>query len=232
MASVIFVREFLMSGRYASFADAVLRTALCLLLLGCAMTTAARADPVRILALGDSLTAGYGLPAADSFTVQLQARAACRRPRRDRDQDGGVSGDTTAGGLARLDWALADEPDMVIVELGANDMLRGIDPASARANLDAILTELDKRGLPVLLAGMKAARNLGRDYVDAFDSMYPDLAAGHGCLLYPFFLDGVAGDPSLNQADGMHPNAQGVAIIVKAMLPKVEALIDEAGKGS
>jgi len=184
-----------------------------------------RADPVKILALGDSLTAGYGLPQGEGFTEQLQQAL------RDRGHDvfvinGGVSGDTTAGGLARLDWALADAPDMVIVELGANDALRAIDPAASRANLDAILAELQARQIPALLAGMIAPRNLGKDYVAAFDGMYPELAARYQVPLYPFFLEGVAAEPEFNQADGIHPNAEGVAVIVAGILPEVTAMLD------
>ena len=133
----------------------------------------------------------------------------------------GVAGDTSAGGRARLDWSLAERPDAAIVELGANDGLRGIDPASTRANLDAILAELKRRGIPVLLAGMYAPPNLGREYGAAFDAVYPGLAAKHGALLYPFFLDGVAVEPALNQPDGLHPNAAGVAVIVERILPYV-----------
>ena len=187
----------------------------------------AAADPVRILVLGDSLAAGYGLPAADGFVAQLE-RALEQAGHDAQVIDAGVSGDTTAGGLARLDWALAGGADAAIVELGSNDALRGIDPGVARANLDAILASLAERGIPVLLAGMLAPRNLGEDYVRAFDAIYPELARKHDALLHPFFLEGVAGDPSLNQGDGIHPNAQGVAAIVEAILPKVEALIGRA----
>jgi acyl-CoA thioesterase-1 len=185
----------------------------------------ASADQWRILALGDSLTAGYGLAQGDGFTDQLQ-RALQGAGYDAVVINAGVSGDTTAGGLARLDWALADAPDIAIVELGANDALRGIDPASSRANLDAILEQLGERQVPALLAGMLAPRNLGADYVTAFDGMYPDLADAHQVPLYPFFLEGVATRPELNQADGMHPNAQGVAAIVDGILPEVTAMLD------
>ena len=185
----------------------------------------AQADQMRILALGDSLTAGYGLPQGDGFTDQLEA--ALQEQGYDAVVlNAGVSGDTTAGGLARLDWALADAPDIVIVELGANDALRGIDPASSRANLAAILDELQARGVPALLAGMLAPRNLGADYVDAFDGMYGALAEEYDVPLYPFFLEGVAAEPDLNQPDGIHPNASGVAIIVEGILPDVTAMLD------
>ena len=187
--------------------------------------------PVRILALGDSLTAGYGLPAQDGFVAQLgDALAAAGH-----DVvmiDAGVSGDTTAGGLSRLDWALAGGADVAIIELGANDALRGIDPASSRANLDGILAALGGRGIPALLAGIYAPRNLGPEYVAAFDAMYPELAAEHDAILYPFFLEGVAADPTLNHGDGIHPNPRGVVIIVENMLPDVIALIERAGEGS
>lgn len=185
----------------------------------------AQADQIRILALGDSLTSGYGLPQGDGFTDQLQAAL------RDEGYDvvvlnAGVSGDTTAGGLARLDWALADDPDLVIVELGSNDALRGIDPAVSRANLDAILAQLQERGIAALLAGMLAPRNLGADYVEAFDGMYGELAEAYDVPLYPFFLEGVAAEPELNQPDGIHPNASGVAVIVDGILPDVRATLD------
>ena len=183
--------------------------------------------PVRILVLGDSLASGYGLAAADGFLAQLQ-RALAGRGHDATLVDAAVSGDTTAGGRARLEWALADGADAVIVELGANDALRGIDPAASRANLDAILTRLAADGLPVLLAGMAAPRNLGTDYVAAFDAMYGELAHAHGAILYPFFLEGVALQPALNQADGIHPNALGVARIVAGILPHAEALVARA----
>ena len=200
-------------------------TAVAALGLGVAMTPVAAAEPVKILALGDSLTAGYGLPEADAFTTRLQQAL------KDKGYDvqvinAGVSGDTTAGGRARLDWALGDQPDVAVVELGANDGLRGLDPASTRENLDAILTVMKERGVPTLLAGMYAPRNLGREYGDRFNAIYPELAAKHDVPLYPFFLEGVALDPKLNQEDGMHPNAKGVAIVVDGILPHLTALID------
>ena len=198
--------------------------------LGMIVANAAMAAPIKILALGDSLTAGYGLAEADGFCPQLEK--ALRGAGHDVQViDGGNSGDTTADGLARLDWSLADNPQVVIVELGGNDALRGLDPAQAKANLDAILTRLEKQGRVVLLAGMKAPRNLGPDYVLAFDGMYPDLAARHRVALYPFFLDGVATIPALNQADGFHPNPAGVAIIVKRILPAVEKALAELKPG-
>jgi acyl-CoA thioesterase-1 len=191
-------------------------------------STAAASDPLRVLAFGDSLTAGYGLPKAQSFTAQLE-RALTDEGLAVTVIDAGVSGDTSAGGRARLDWTLAGTadggPDAVIVELGANDALRGIDPRITYDNLDAILGELKRRNLPVLLAGMRAPPNMGAEYTEAFDGIYPRLAEKHGVALYPFFLDGVAADPDLNQADGIHPNARGVAVIVKRMSPAVKVLL-------
>jgi len=177
-------------------------------------------QPIRILAFGASITAGYGLDAADSLPVQLE-RALRAHGVNATVINGGVSGDTSAGGLARLDWALADNPDLVIVDLGGNDALRAIDPKSTEANLDAIVTRLtaEKRG--VLIAGMVAPPNLGEDYVAAFNAVFPAVAARHDVTLYPFLLDGVVADPALNQADGIHPNAAGVKVIVEHMLPYV-----------
>ena len=185
------------------------------------------AEPVRIVALGDSLTAGYGLGPGLGFVPRLEA--ALREKGIDAVVvDAGVSGDTTSGGLARLDWSVGPDADAVIVELGANDMLRGLDPATTERNLDAIVGRLRARGLPVLIAGMRAAPNLGEDFGRAFNALYPAVAARHGAALYPFFLDGVAGDPSLNLADGMHPTAEGIDVIVGRMLPHVEALVAAA----
>ncbi|MBP2300414.1 arylesterase [Azospirillum picis] len=188
-------------------------------------TSAAAAGPVKLLALGDSLTAGYGLPQPQGFTSQLEAALAAKGYQV-TVINAGVSGDTTAGGRARLDWALADKPDAAIVELGANDMLRGLDPGQARDNLDLILKTLRDRKVPTLLAGMLASPSLGKPYTDRFNAIYPDLAGKYGVPLYPFFLDGVALDRSLIQQDGLHPNAKGVAIIVERILPSVTALLD------
>lgn len=187
--------------------------------------TTAVAEPITLVALGDSLTAGYGLKPAEAFPVQLEAALRARG----HDvvvQNAGVSGDTATSGLARLDWALSPEADGVIVELGANDMLRGIDPRETRKALDTIMARLDERELPVLVAGMMAAPNLGPDFGHAFNAIYPDLATSYDALLYPFFLDGVAGDTALNLPDGIHPTAEGIGIIVSRILPKVEELID------
>lgn len=182
----------------------------------------AAAEPLRIVALGDSLTAGFGLGAGRGFSPQLQ-KALAASGFEAEVIDAGVSGDTTAGGLARLDWALADKPELVILELGANDMLRGVDPAETRANLDAMLAKLTAAKVPVLLAGMRAAPNLGTDYGGAFERIYVDLAAKYAVPLYPFFLEGVAADPNLTQPDGLHPNEAGVAEIVRRILPHVLA---------
>jgi acyl-CoA thioesterase-1 len=187
----------------------------------------ARAEPLRIVALGDSLTAGYGLEPAESFTVQLE-KALKARGHLVVIVNAGVSGDTSSDGFARVDWSVGEDADAVIVELGANDALRGVDPAITRDALDGILTRLGERGLPVLLGGMLAPPNLGQDYGAKFNPIYPELAAKHGALLYPFFLDGAAARADLNQPDGMHPNAAGVAVIVEKIVPSVEVLIARA----
>ena len=185
------------------------------------------AAPLRIVALGDSLTAGYGLSVTDGFVPQLQA-ALANNGVAAAVANAGVSGDTASDGLARLDWSVAAGTDAVIVELGANDMLRGIKPEVTRAALDEILRRLTQRHIAVLLCGMRAAPNLGTDYGEAFARIYPELAAKYGVLLYPFFLDGVAADPSRTQPDGMHPNRAGVGVIVQRILPKVEELVARA----
>ncbi|HEV7284777.1 MAG TPA: arylesterase [Kaistia sp.] len=187
----------------------------------------AMADPIRLVVLGDSLSAGYGLGPGEGFTDQLQ-KALTAKGLDVAVVNAGVSGDTAGGGLARLDWSVGPDAEAVIVELGANDMLRGLDPAVPRQALDTILTRLGERKLPVLLAGMRAAPNLGPDYAQRFDSLYPDLAAKHGAMLYPFFLDGVVADSGLLLEDGMHPNASGIAIIVEKILPAVEDLVAQA----
>lgn len=186
----------------------------------------ALAGTTTILALGDSLTAGYGLPPGQSLPDKLQESL------RAKGVDvtfinAGVSGDVAAQGAARLDWALTGDVNAVIVELGANDALRGLAPAQAEAALREILSKLKSKHLPVLLLGMKAPPNLGADYMTKFDGMYARLAQDYGTLLYPFYLDGVAGQLELNQPDGIHPNEKGLAIIVPKILPFVEKLIDE-----
>jgi len=184
---------------------------------------AAADKPVMIVALGDSLTAGLGLAAKDAFPARLQAALAAKGIAA-TIADAGVSGDTTSGGLARLDWSVPPGTEGVILELGANDALRGLDPKVPRASLDAILQRLTARGIPVLLCGMLSPPNLGADYARAFNAIYTDLAKTYGTLLYPFFLDGVAGNRRLVQADGLHPTAAGVDVIVAKILPDVEAL--------
>jgi len=187
----------------------------------------ALAEPMRVLMLGDSITAGFGLPASEALPAQLEAKLRA---------DGldvhiinaGVSGDTTAAGLARLDWVMGDKPAFAIVELGANDMLRGVDPAITKKNLDAILTKLAAAKVPTLLVGMKAGRNLGAEYTQAFDGLYTELAQKYGIDLYPFVFDGVALDPALNQGDGLHPNARGVAVMVDRMAPYVVRLLQRS----
>lgn len=186
----------------------------------------ATAAPRTLLVFGDSLTAGLGLSDANGFVAQLQGTLD-KQGRSVKVINGSVSGDTTASGRARLTWALGDSPDAVLLELGANDMLQGVPVKTTRANLDAIMATLAKKNLPVLIAGMQANRGLGPAYVKAFDALYPALAKKYGTLLYPFFLKGVALDPTLNQADMMHPNPKGVAIIVSNILPDVDALLDE-----
>lgn len=203
-------------GRWAAFVHAALLPG------ALAAAPPAPTGPL-IWAFGDSLTEGYGLVPAQGFTVQLQA-ALRRAGMAASVRNGGVSGDTARQGLARLRWGLRGlprAPDLVIVELGANDMLRGLPVAQARVNIDEILAELGRRRIPVLLAGMRAAPNLGPDYARPFEAMYPALAEARRVPLYPFFLAGVAADRALIQADGLHPNAQGVAIIVGRMLPAV-----------
>ena len=176
-----------------------------------------------VLAFGDSLTAGYQLPLADGFTAQLE-RALRGKGIAATVHNAGVSGDTSTGGRARLAWVLGGlhaQPDLVILELGANDMLRGVDPAAVRVNLDAMLADLRARHIPVLLAGMRAAPNLGAPYVRRFDAIYPELASKYRVPLYPFFLDGVTLHPDLQLPDRLHPTARGVAVMVRGILPAV-----------
>jgi acyl-CoA thioesterase I len=193
--------------------------------LAFAAGTAAAADrPVKIVALGDSLTAGYGLPDNDGFVPRLQAALTAKGVAAEI-QNAGVSGDTASDGLARLDWSVPAGTDAVILELGANDMLRGFKPEVTRNALDTILRRLTERHIAILLCGMRAAPNLGAEYGQAFERIYPDLATKYGAALYPFFLDGVAGDLKLLQRDGLHPTAASVDIIVQRILPHVEDLI-------
>jgi acyl-CoA thioesterase-1 len=179
---------------------------------------------VRIVALGDSLTAGLGLLRAAAFPERLEAALKAKGVAVEMS-NAGVSGDTATDGLARLDWSVPDGTDAVIVELGANDALRGVAPELTRAALAGILDRLSARRIAVLLTGMRAPPNMGPDYVRAFDAIFPELAAAHDVVFYPFFLEGVAADRTLNQPDGLHPTAQGVEIIVQRILPKAEELI-------
>jgi acyl-CoA thioesterase-1 len=183
--------------------------------------------PIRIVALGDSLTAGLGLSADQSFPAKL-AQALRRRGANVEVVNAGVSGDTASDGAARLDWSAPDGTDAVIVELGANDALRGLDPKITRDALEDILGRLKQRHIAVLLAGMRAPRNMGASYVEAFDGIFPELASTYGALFYPFFLEGVATDSALNQPDGLHPSAAGVDVIVARILAKTEELIARA----
>lgn len=184
----------------------------------------AESDETVIVALGDSLIAGYGLPRDQSFPAQLEA-ALRKRGKAVRVVNAGVSGDTASAALKRLGWALPDDADVVIVELGGNDALQGMPPGGTKAAIATIIEKVQAKGLPVLLAGMEAPRNLGKDYVEAFGAIYPDLAAEYGVSLYPFFLEGAALDEDLMQRDGIHPNAKGVAVIVENIMPKVEMLL-------
>jgi acyl-CoA thioesterase I len=186
-------------------------------------TPAAAHNPV-ILDFGDSLTAGYGLAPEQAFPARLEA-ALRREGIEARVVNGGVSGDTTAGGLARLEWALSDKPDLVILALGANDALRGIDPATVRGNLDKMIRKVEAVRAKVLLIGMLAPPNWGEEYKTAFDRIFPELAKIHDVPLYPFFLEGVAMKPEFNQPDGLHPNERGVAVLVERLAPIVARLI-------
>ena len=194
-----------------------------------AIASGAAADaPCRIAVLGDSLTTAYGLAVEDGFPAQLQRRL--REAGYDCEVlDAGVAGDTSAGGRARLEWMLADRPTHVIVELGGNDALRALPPEQMAANLDAIVSRLTDEGVAVLLAGMRAPPNLGRTYGDAFEAVFSRIAERYEVPLYPFFLDGVAGEVELNQPDGIHPTAEGIEIIVERMLPTVTAWLEQAG---
>jgi acyl-CoA thioesterase-1 len=203
------------------------------LVAGWAGAPVAADQPVRIVAFGDSLSAGFGLAGSDAFPVKLE-KALKAKGIAATVANAGVSGDTASGGLARVDWSIPDGTEAVILELGANDALRGIDPAVTRKALDAILTRLKARKIAVLLCGMRAPPNMGADYARAFDAIFPALAEQHGVPLYPFFLDGVAADAKLNQGDGIHPTAQGVDVIVTRIMPEIEQLIARvrASRGS
>ena len=204
---------------------------LILFLALCGAISSARAEPFKIVGFGDSLMAGFGLGPGEGFTDKLQA--ALRAKGHDVTvANAGVSGDTTSGGLARLDWSVPDGTQLVILELGANDMLRGVSPDITRKNLDEMLGKLKKRKIAVLLAGMRAAPNLGADYQNAFDAIFPNLAKTYDVPLYPFFLDGVAGQPGLRLEDGLHPNAKGVDQMVERILPTVEKTIAATPGGS
>lgn len=220
-------------GRFTAAVNSLLLVLLCLFLLHPSAPhaqipaqTPAQTAPVKIAMLGDSLTAGYGLKPDQAIPVRLQA--ALKAEGRDATVlNHGVSGDTSAGGLDRVDWMLADKPDIVMVELGANDALRAIDPATTERNLDAILAKLKEAKVTVWLIGMMAPRNLGPEYVKAFDGLYSRLADKYQVPLYPFILDGVAQDATLNQGDGLHPNPEGVEVVVKHLLPFVNKNLDD-----
>lgn len=191
---------------------------------GAAMAQTSNAAPLKLAVLGDSLTAGYGLPASAAFPARLQ-QALKEKGIAAEIVNAGVSGDTASGGRDRLEWSIPQDTQAVIVELGANDMLRGVDPRVTRTALEEIVTRLQARGVKVMLCGMYAAPNLGESYGKAFNSIYPDLAAEHGVALYPFFLDGVADNTALKLPDGLHPTAAGVDVIVQRILPAVEAFV-------
>jgi acyl-CoA thioesterase-1 len=214
-------------GRFAAAVNSLLVTILlCLAALFGLQGAHAQSTPVKLAILGDSLAAGYGVKPEQSIPVRLET-ALKAQGRSVTVINHGVSGDTTAGGLDRVDWMLADKPDIVMVELGANDALRGLDPATAERNLDAIITKLKAAGVTVWLAGMLAPRNFGPEYTQQFDGLYKRLAEKYHVPLYPFFLDGVAQDAALNQADGIHPNPKGVDIVVERLLPFVTRNLDD-----
>lgn len=213
--------------RFTMLAQVVALVAVFNALIGVSVPYAAGSAPIRIVAFGDSLTAGFGVPPADAFPAQLSA-ALKAKGRAVEIVNAGVSGDTSAAGLARLDWAIPEGTDAVILELGANDALRGIDPALTRKALGEIVNRLKARNIDTLIAGMKAPPNWGADYAAKFDPIFPELASANGLILYPFFLDGVVMQPGLNQPDGLHPTSKGVAEIVKRILPSVDELIARA----
>jgi acyl-CoA thioesterase-1 len=199
----------------------------CVGVLAALWSGSSSAAPIKILAFGTSLTQGYGLPPGTEFTAVLQTMLKARGIEANV-VNAGVSGDTSADGVSRLDWSLADHPDAAIVEMGSNDALRGLEPKDTDNNLSVILAKLRAAHVPVLVLGMKAPRNLGPEYAAEFDPIYPKRAKQFGDILYPFVLDGVALNPKLNQADGIHPNPAGVKIVVARMLPYVEKLVAEA----
>lgn len=222
--------------RYAAWARQFNRFLRCAIVV-CTATLAlsghaAQAEALRVLVLGDSLTAGYGLASkAMAFPARLESRLE-QRGYNVNVINGGVSGDTTAGGRARLAWAMGDEPpDVAVVALGANDGLRGLDPGQMRRNLDAIISTLKEKDVKVLLAGMRAPPNFGKAYVQEFDAVFPALAEKHDVAFMPFLLEGVAARPEMNQDDGIHPNEKGVAVMVDRMTPYVVRLLDEAKRG-
>jgi len=219
--------------RYAVPARYFKGLAALMLLIGAVFSfsgTSRAAEPLRILALGDSLTAGYGLALEEGFPSQLQ-RKLIAMGYSAHVLDAGVSGDTSAGGLARLDWALSDRPTHAIIELGANDGLRGLDPAAMRANLDAIIRRLKDAGVGILFTGMRAPPNLGRSYETAFNKVFPELAKTHNDVFYTFLLTGVDARPALNLADGLHPNRDGIAVIVDRIVPYVVRLLKDRKQG-
>ncbi len=189
-------------------------------------STSRATQPIRVVAFGDSLTAGYRLRPDQAFPAKLQ-RALVAKGHRVEVTNAGVSGDTTAAGLERLDWAIPAGTDVVIIELGANDALRGIKPATTRRNLEQIIRRVRAKGAKILLAGMVAPRNWGEAYARQFDAIFPELARRYGLAFYPFFLQGVALKPELNLDDGLHPNGRGVDVVVRSILPKVEQLVAE-----
>ena len=215
------------SGSYgvsAALVQSVILAAALGAFLASAPVAVAADQPVKTVALGDSLTAGFNLPASAAFPARLE-RALRAKGYAVDVANAGVSGDTASGGLARLDWSVPEGTAAVIVELGANDMLRGLDPKVTQRALEEIVRRLSERRIAVLLAGMRAIPNLGVDFVNGFETIYPEIASKYDALLYPFFLDGVAGDARLNQRDGLHPTAAGVDVIVSGILPKVEELL-------
>ncbi|MGB0844900.1 MAG: arylesterase, partial [Alphaproteobacteria bacterium] len=200
--------------------------ALTLILSVCSYTSIVEAEAKKLLVFGDSLVAGYGLKAGKGFTDQLQNTLNAKGLNVDV-VNAGISGDTTNGGVERLAWALFDQPDAVILELGANDALRGLPLADTESNLRTLLNELQSQSIPVLFVGMKASPSLGKEYQKQFDSIFPKLASEFGVLFYPFFLEGVAANLNLNQEDGIHPNPEGVAKIINLMTPSILELLQD-----